>query len=349
MSNFFNKIKNIKRPYIIAELGSNHNGDMKIAEQLIKKAKKAGADCVKFQSWTSKSIFSKIKYKQNYFLKDDYRKRTDYSLEDIVKKFSISQNQLYKMMLIAKKNKIDFASTPFSNEEVNYLVKKLKPPFIKIASMDLNNYQFLEYVAKKNIPIVLSTGLSDLHEIDKAIKTIESTGNKKIVILHCVAIYPSPDTSINLRNIETLKKIYPYPIGFSDHSIGFSIPLAATSMGVSIIEKHFTLDKAMFGWDHKVSCDYKELKIICEETKRISKSLGSSEIKVQEDSIRINEFRRSIVAKKPIKKGSVIKSKDVTFKRPGWGIEPEFVEFIINRKAKNNISKDTIIRLEDLV
>ena len=344
---FFNKIKSSKYPYIIAELGSNHNGDMDLAKELILKAKKAGADCVKFQSWTKNTIFSKIKYEQNYFLKDDYRNK-NINLEKIVDKYSISENQLLDMRNFAKKNNIDFASTPFSVNELNFLTNKLKPPFIKVASMDLNNYPFLEKIAQKKIPIVLSTGLSNLDEISKAIRLIEKAGNKMIIILHCVAIYPVKDKDVNLNNIDTLKKIFPYPIGFSDHSLGFAIPLAAVTKKIKVLEKHFTLNKKMEGWDHAVSADFHEMSIICKESKRIINSLGSQFIQTPENTLRKNEFRRSIIAKNNIRKGKKITNNDLDYKRPGIGIEPGETKYILGRKTKKVIEKDEIIKFEDL-
>jgi len=242
-------IYNYCEPYIIAELGANHNGDMDLAKKLIMEAKKAGADCVKFQSWTKDSVFARQKYEQNYFLSDDYRDRGDTTLEKIVEEYSISEDELLKMKKFADQQGIDCTSTPFSKHEADFLVDVLDAPFIKVASMDLNNYPFLEYLAKKSKPIVLSTGLSELYEIDQAIRTIEEAGNIQISVLHCVSIYPPKDEQVNLNNIETLQKLYPnYPIGFSDHTLGIAIPLASVAKGACIIEKHFTLDKNMPGW-----------------------------------------------------------------------------------------------------
>lgn len=339
---------NYSEPYIIAEIGSNHNGNMELARKLIYAAKEAGADCVKFQSWTKDTIFSKKKYEENFFLADDYRNRDDYNLEEIMDLFSISESQLSEMSVYSKEVGIDCTSTPFSKKEVDFLVEKLDVPFIKIASMDLNNYPFLEYIAQKGKPMVLSTGLSELYEIDKAVHTIESTGNKKLVILHCIAIYPTKDENVNLNNIDTLKQIYPYPIGFSDHSLGFSIPLASVAKGVCLIEKHFTLDKDMFGWDHKVSATPEELKIIVKESKRICKALGLYKIVCPEDKTRKNEFRRSIVTTRNLKAGNKIGLEDLTAKRPGTGIPPGDIVYVIGRTLKNDLGDDEIITWEDL-
>lgn len=334
-------------PYIIAELGANHNGDMDLARQLILKAKEAGADCVKFQSWSKDSIFSKKIYEENYFLGDDYRNRDDFTLEEIVDKFAITEEQLLEMKKFADEVGIDCTSTPFSKPEVDFLVDELKPDFVKVASMDLNNYPFLEYIAKKNLPVVLSTGLSSASEIEKAVKTIEGSGNKELVLLHCIAMYPPEDGRINLNNIDTLRKVYSYPIGFSCHSVGFSILLAAVAKGACIIEKHFTLDKEMFGWDHKVSADFDDMQLIVTQSKRIQKALGSYEITIHEDSERVRAFRRSIVAARKITKGETFIEDMLDFKRPADGLEPGCIESILGKAANRDIEYDEIIKAED--
>ena len=336
-----------EQPYIIAELGANHNGDMDLAKKLIDSAKRAGADCVKFQSWSKESIFSKIKYEENHFIGDDYRNRDDFSLEEIVEEFAISEVQLIQMRDYCQKIGIDFTSTPFSKKEADFMVEKLNVDFIKIASMDLNNYQFLDYVSRKGKPIILSTGLSSLAEIDKAVSVIESAGNDQLVILHCVAIYPPADNQINLRNIDSLQQLYQYPIGFSDHSLGTCIPIAAIAKGACIIEKHYTLDKEMFGWDHKVSANEEDMGVITDAAKRVFTALGSNRIQRMEEDDRLESFRRSIVAAKPIKEGEIIKGSMIDFKRPGRGLAPEAVNYIVGKVAKRDIGYDELINMED--
>lgn len=341
-------MNNLEKPYIIAEIGANHNGDMDIAKQLIEAAKSSGADCVKFQSWTKNSIFAKIKYEENYFLSDDYRNRTDYTLEEIVGEFSVSEEELILLKTIADNLEIDFSCTPFSELEAKFLVEKLDIPFVKIASMDVNNYPFLDYVARLGKPIILSTGLSTLSEIDRAVSTIEATGNSNLSILHCIAEYPPEDKNTNLNNIVTLKNCFPdYAIGFSDHSIGTCLPLASVALGAQIIEKHFTLDKDMFGWDHKVSSTPEELLAICEGSRRIASAMGTFRISSPENELRKSEFRRSIVTTKPITKGHVFTTGDITFKRPGTGIKPEFAEFIVGRTALRDIGQDELLTPSD--
>ena len=334
-------------PYVIAELGSNHNGDMELAKKLIDSAKRAGADCVKFQSWSKETIFSKIKYKENFFLADDYREREDYTLEQIVEEFAISENQLLEMRDYSHKIGIDFTSTPFSRKEADFLVDELDVDFIKIASMDLNNYSFLEFLAKKGKPMVLSTGLSNLSEIDKAVRQIEQTGNQQLVILHCVAIYPPEDSQVNLRNINTLSRLYPYPIGFSDHSLGTSIPLASVACGACLVEKHFTLDKEMFGWDHKVSANEEEMLVLATETKRIFQAMGSSRIQQVENDDRIESFRRSIVAARKINEGEVFQEDMLDFKRPGRGLPPDALQFVLGKPAKRDLEYDELLEISD--
>lgn len=343
-------VANYSEPYVIAELGSNHNGNMHLAKELIKQAKEAGADCVKFQSWSKDTIFSRKKYEDNFFVADDYRDRKDYTLEEIVDAYSISEEELLEMKKFSDEIGIDCTSTPFSNKEVDFLVNNIQTPFIKIASMDLNNYPFLEYIAKKNKPIIISTGLSELYEIDKAVKTIENAGNTQIIILHCVATYPPIDKNIHLNNIKTLMTNYPdYPIGFSDHTLGTAIPLASVALGACLIEKHFTLDKNMEGWDHKVSATRDEMKDIVQGSKRISQALGSLRIRATESDEKKIEFRRSIVLNKSMKKGDVISINDVDYKRPGGNLDPEMTKFIVGRTLNKDLNYDHILTLNDII
>jgi N-acetylneuraminate synthase len=245
---------------------------------------------------------------------------------------------------------IDCTSTPFSETEADFLIESLDTPFIKVASMDLNNYPFLAYLAKKNRPMIISTGLSELYEIDKAVKAIEREGNFDITILHCVATYPPEDADVNLNNIAALKSVYPdYKIGFSDHTLGTAIPTAAFAFGISVLEKHFTLDKNMEGWDHKISATPEEMKEICDNAVRITKALGTYRISAPESNEKKQEFRRSIVLTKAFKSGEILQEGDITYKRPGVGIPPELSEFIVGRTIKHDLPYDHILTLEDIV
>lgn len=343
------QVYNFCEPYVIAELGANHNGDMDLARKLIASAKEAGANCVKFQSWTKDSVFSRQKYEENVFLADDYRERTDYTMEDLVDAYSMSEQQLKEMNEYAEEMGVDFASTPFSKAEADFLTDDLKVPFLKVASMDVNNLPFLDYVARKGLPIVLSTGLSDLSEIDAAVRTIEAAGNTQIVLLHCVASYPPKDEEVNLRKMETLRLQYPYPVGFSDHTFGTAVPLAAVALGACVLEKHFTLDKTMEGWDHKVSAEPDELAAIVENSKRVHHALGNTRIAHVENAEQQREFRRSIVTTKDLKAGDELIEKDLDYKRPGTGVSPSEIRYVIGRKLAVDIGEDRVIQWEDLI
>lgn len=343
----FSEIREFGRPYVVAELGANHNGDMDLARKLIDSAKECGADCVKFQSWTTHSTSSKIVYENNYFLSDDYRNRTDTTLEEICDKYQLSSKQHHEMKDYCEKVGIDFASTPFSKSEVDLLVDELNVEFIKIASMDLNNYPFLKYVAGKGKPVVISDGLCGLDDVVQAVDCLRSNGCNDIILLHCVSIYPPEDDQINLNNIDMLRTVFGIPVGYSDHSIGTLAPIMAMAKGVCIIEKHFTLDKSMEGWDHKISADPSELKVICDAAKVGYKMLGSYSKVISENQERRNAFQRSIVTTREIKKGHVFTEDDLTCKRPGTGIPPKYVDFLIGREAKRDISEDEIVKMSD--
>lgn len=339
--------KEYDKPYVIAEIGANHNGDMELAKKMIDVAKKCGADCVKFQSWSKDSIFSKKVYEDNYFLGDDYRNRTDFTLESIVDKYHIGIEQHKMLKEYCDQNGIEFNSTPFSKEEVDLLVDELKVPFVKVASMDLNNTPFLEYIASKKVPVVISTGLCEICDVADAVKTLKLYGCPEVILLHCVSIYPPNDTQVNLNNIDMLRQTFGCKVGYSDHTLGVVAPIMSLAKGVCVIEKHFTLDKNMVGWDHKISANPEELKAICDAAKIGYKMLGSYTRVVNESQERREAFQRSIVAARPIKRGEIITENDIDYKRPGSGIPPKYYKFIVGKTAKRDLNYDEILKIED--
>ena len=242
---------------------------------------------------------------------------------------------------------IDFASTGFCKEEVDFLVDELRVPFIKVASMDVNNIPFLKYIASKNIPAIISTGLCELSDVVDSIKCLEDNGCKQIVILHCVSIYPPKDDQVNLNNIEMYKKLFDYPIGYSDHTLGVIAPIMSLTMGVCMLEKHFTLDKNMVGWDHKISANPDELKQIADAAAVGYKMLGSYNKVVNEDEERRNAFQRSIVAARDLKAGEILQESDIDYKRPGTGISPKYYNFVIGRRLIKDVSYDELFTWED--
>ena len=335
-------------PYIIAEIGANHNGDMDLARKMIDSAKSCGCDAVKFQSWTPDCLVAQEEYDRNQQY-DDSPKKHFGSLKEMVEKYYLRPEQHIELKRYCDNAEITFFSTPFSIEEADFL-EELKVPFYKIASMDINNLLFLKHIAEKNKPIIVSTGMATLAEIENAVITIESEENHQIVLLHCIAIYPPEYKDINLKNIPMLRQAFGYPVGFSDHTIGISIPLASVALGSCIIEKHFTLDKDLPGWDHEVSANPEEMKTIVKEARNIILSMGSyRRIVSQPEGDKKIKFRRSAVAKENLKSGHILNNEDLLFKRPGSGISPDEIKHLTGRKVKRDLIKDQVLRWDDLV
>tara|TARA_Y100000389_G_C17450898_1_gene514721 strand:+ start:528 stop:1583 length:1056 start_codon:yes stop_codon:yes gene_type:complete len=341
------EIFNYCSPYIIAEIGANHNGDIDLAKKMIEYAIKCGCDAVKFQSWSNKSLISKTGYKENTVFTDSKKKHFG-SLKEMVEKYYLRKEQHFELKNFCSTKGVDFCSTPFSSEEVD-LLNEINVEFFKVASMDINNYPLLKYLAQFQKPILISTGMANLSEIEKAVKTIEKEGNSKIIILHCVAIYPPENKDLNLNNITMLQNTFGYPVGFSDHTLGIVAPLASIALGACIIEKHFTIDKNLPGWDHQISANPNEMKKIVDGSKIIYESLGNYKrivSKAEEEKKKV--FRRSIVLNKNLKIGDIIKEEDISFKRPGTGITIDNINVVLGRRLKKKIKKDELIKLVDL-
>ncbi len=336
-----------QRPYIIAEIGANHNGDMELARRLIDCAKEVGADAAKFQSW-DETLFSKKVYEDNYFLADDYRERSDHTLKSIVNEFALSRDQLGELAAYCGRVGMDFASTPFDEGQVDPLVE-FGAPFIKIASMDVNNDRLLRKAAGSGLPVILSTGMADLGEIDRAVAVLEGADVAQIVILHCIALYPTPIDEVNLRNMDMLRQ-FGYPVGFSDHSEGAEIALAAIARGAIVVEKHFTLDKEMFGWDHKMSMSPDEMRHLVSVGRTVHQALGQERRQVSDREMKQRTaYRRSLIAAKDIAAGDIMTEESVVFRRPGTGLDPSLAPLVVGMKAACDIPYDTIIELSHLV
>jgi N,N'-diacetyllegionaminate synthase len=333
-------------PYIIAEIGSNHNGDMDLCRQLIDAAADAGAHAVKFQSWTENSLIAKEEYDRNSEYSD--KKRHFGTLKEMVKAYQFTTEQHMEAHSYCGERGIAFCSTPFSPDEAD-LLEKLDVPFYKIASMDIVHLPLLRHVARKQRPMLISTGMATLAEIEKAVETVRGEGNDQIVLLHCISIYPPDYDMIQLRNMATLQQAFDVPVGFSDHTMGTAIPLAAIALGACVIEKHFTLDQDMPGWDHAISATPAELRTIVAEGRNIQTSLGGSSRIVTEAEIeKRKKFRRSLVTRRPLSRGHVLTEADLDAKRPGTGISPAEISYALGRTLARDLQEDQVIRWEDL-
>jgi N-acetylneuraminate synthase len=246
--------------------------------------------------------------------------------------------------------KIDFASTPYSSTEAEFLIEKCQVPYIKVASMELDNIIYLEYLAKRNYPTILSTGMGTIEEIEIAVEILKSYGNKNICILHCVSLYPTKPELVSLQNILNLRQRFPeFSVGFSDHTEGFEFAIAATALGASVIEKHFTLDKSKIGMDNQMATEYEEMSMLVSSIKKISVGLGTYERSLSEEEFnKRKEMRRSFVTKMEIAQSTEITMEMLDLKRPGNGIRPNEFSKIIGKRAKYNLEKDVIITEADL-
>lgn len=331
-------VGDFEKPYVVAEVNSSHNGNVDTAKQMIDAAVNAGCDCVKFQSWSAESLYSSTYYKANPISKR------------IVSKFSLSKDNLKILAGYCQERGIDFSSTPYSKEEVDFLVDECDAAFVKIASMDLNNYNYLRYIAKKNVPIILSTGMSSLNEVKMAVQTICDAGNEKLCLLHCISIYPPEFRNINLRNILGLREIFPeYPIGFSDHSHGVEMSVAATAFGAAILEKHLTLDCTKIGMDNQMATEPEEMQRLVQCCINTQLALGHKERVVSEAELeQIKKMRRSVIVTKKLLAGHVLSAGDLDAKRPGSGIPADKINDLVGMILVNDKDADTVLNFDDV-
>ncbi len=334
-------------PYIIAEIGSNHNGDMGLAREMIDVAQECGAHAVKFQSWSKSSLISRAEYARHPDYAD--KKKHFGSLEEMVERYELTVEQHHEVAAYCREKGIDFLSSCFSPAEVD-LLDSLDVAAFKIASMDVNHLPLLEYVASKGRPVLLSTGMSTLGEVERALQVLQQGGSGPVALLHCISIYPPAYETIHLRNIPMLQQAFDVPVGFSDHSLGVAIPLAAIAVGACIVEKHFTLDKEMDGWDHAISADPAELRTIVQEGHNVFMALGSSVRTVsQAEMEKRKAFRRRIVVKRAMTKGERLRLEDLDFKRPGTGIHPDEYIYLLGRALARDVEEDHELEWSDLV
>jgi len=332
---------------IIAEAGVNHNGDINLAKKLIDAASDAGADYIKFQTFKTELLVSKKAKKADYQIKN--QKSNNDSQFDMLKKLELADETHYELIEYCKQKKIKFLSTAFDFQSIDFLAN-LKIDFFKIPSGELTNYPYLKKIAQKKLPVVISTGMADMQEIKDALKVFNVhdfyKNNKNITVLHCSSEYPTPMEVVNLSAMNTIGNELKVDIGYSDHTLGIEVPIAAVAMGAKVIEKHFTLDNNLPGPDHKASLEPNELKKMVSAIRNIEKAIGNG-IKEPNDLEKKNKplVRKSIIAKNNIKKGETLSEKNITTKRPGTGLSPFLWDKIIGTKAIKDFNIDDFIEI----
>lgn len=332
----------MNKTYIIAEAGVNHNGEIDKAKEMIREAKKAGADAVKFQTFITENLVSKQAPKADYQKKITTSEETQFQM---LKKLELSFEDFIELSKYSIEVGIDFLSTPFDNDSIDFL-SSLSMPFWKIPSGEITNKPYLIKIAKTKKPIILSTGMCTIEEISKALDLFSCYSRDDITLLHCNTEYPTPYKDVNLKAMETMRENFNVKVGYSDHTKGIEVPIAAVTLGAVVIEKHFTLDKTLPGPDHKASLEPKELTKMVKMIRNIEQALGDGIKKPTESEKKnISIARKSITAKSNIKKGEIFTEENLTVKRPGNGISPMRWSDILGRKAKRDFEEDELIEL----
>jgi len=332
----------MNKTFIIAEAGVNHNGKLKLAYKLIDSAKEVGADAVKFQTFTADTSVTKTAKKAGYLNKTTNKKETQY---EMIKKLELNEQQHIKLISYCEKKNIQFLSSPFDLESIE-LLDKLGLETFKIPSGEITNLPYLRKLGLLNKHVIMSTGMADLKEVKEALDVLISYGTDRegITVLHCNTEYPTPFDDVNLKAMLTIRDELGVKVGYSDHTLGIEVPVAAVALGAEVIEKHFTLDKIMEGPDHMASLEPNELKAMVNAIRNIEKAMGDG-IKRPSPSELKNKtiVRKSIVAAKGISKGETFSEENLAVKRPGDGINPMLWDEIIGQRAERNYKADELI------
>ncbi|WP_300260921.1 N-acetylneuraminate synthase [uncultured Cloacibacillus sp.] len=332
-----------KSVYIIAEAGVNHNGDIDTAKRMVLSAKRAGVDAIKFQTFNTNMLVThnapKAEYQQQ---NSDKTKESQYAM---LCKLELSRNDYQILKDLCAENGLDFMSTPFDLDSI-LLLESIGVDKYKLPSGEITNYPYLVRIAETHKPIILSTGMSTLEEISDAITVLKEHGADEITLLHCTTEYPAPIEDVNLRAMETMRQKFGLKVGYSDHTQGIEIPVAAVAMGACVIEKHFTLDRNMEGPDHKASLEPDELAAMVRAIRNVEKALGNGIKTPSPSEIKnIPIARKSIVAKKKILKGELLTEENITTKRPGNGISPMRWNDVLGTKAIRDFGEDELIEI----
>lgn len=326
--------------YIIAEAGVNHNGSIELAKQLIDAGKAAGIDCVKFQTWKTEALLTEDAPKAAYQLEND----GEGSQFEMLKKLELSYDDFKELQRYSEQVGVTFLSTPDEEESLNFLADELQLPLIKVGSGEINNLLYLKQIARKKKPVILSTGMCNLADVERAYLTLIENGAPEVAILHCTSEYPAPLETVNLRAMDTLRDAFKTTVGYSDHTDGIAISIAAAARGARIIEKHFTLDKTMEGPDHKASLDPTELKALVDGIRAVEKAFGDGIKRIQEvEKATQLVVKKGIYAKSDLKAGEIITEAHLVGKRPVADLGMEEYESLIGKRLTADIPKNGVI------
>ncbi len=330
--------------FIIAEAGVNHNGDLGLAFQMIDQAVKAQVDAIKYQLYVSENLVT-ASLPMSGYQKENLD--NNFSQLEMLQQYELAREDIEKLIKYAEQKGIMLIVTPFDRDSVDALVV-LKRPYMKVDSGAITDHPFLEYIARTGIPLILSTGASTMDEVREAVTVIEEH-NRNIILLHCTSMYPTPYDRVNLLAIKEMMDEFNYPIGYSDHTLGIEVPIAAVTMGAKVIEKHFTLDRSLEGPDHNASLEPDELLGMVRAIRNIEQALGVPDKTPFEEEMRImKNGRRSIIAALDLKEGQRLAEKDVVIKRPGTGIPPKYLKTVIGGKVLRDIEHDSPIMETDI-
>ncbi len=329
--------------FVIAEAGVNHNGDINIAKQLIDVAVKARVDAVKFQTFTAEKVVSLTAPKAEYQLRTTDETESQYAM---LKRLELSIQMHKQLFAYCEDREILFLSTPFDEDSVDFL-ESLGVAAFKVSSGEITNQPLLVHIATKKKPIILSTGMSSLVDVAQAVKIIREAGNQKLVLLHCVSNYPADPKDVNLRAMETMATAFQLPVGFSDHTLGVEVSLAAVALGARVIEKHFTLNRKMPGPDHRASLEPEGLRKLVKGIRIVESALGNGRKEpAQSESNTAAVARRSLVAVRDLKAGEVLTAEDIAVRRPGTGMPPAMISFVVGLTLKTDVTAGSVLSRE---
>jgi N,N'-diacetyllegionaminate synthase len=331
------------RCLVIAETGVNHNGDVELARALVETAAKAGADAVKMQTFVAERVAGRAAPKAAYQIETTGGEESQL---EMLKRLELSPEAHEELQALCRKLGVLFVSTPFDRESVD-LLDRLDVPFLKIGSGEVTNLPFLAYAASKGRPVVLSTGMSNLAEVDDAVRTLEQAGCENLTLLHCVSNYPADPADVNLRAMTTMARAWGHPVGYSDHTPGLAVALAAVAMGAVVLEKHFTLDRDLPGPDQRASLEPSEFREMVDGIRTIEKAMGSGRKTPAPSEANTRAVaRRSLVAARDIEPGDILSLEDLAILRPGTGLPPAMLPYVAGRVARRAIEAGAVIDLE---